>query len=228
MTESQVTSPANRPSWYRRLFAWGMSQMTQADENSIRLKDCQTYNSAAELKQTLLGDLRGRVLEIGPGAGINFPYYSPEIEWIGIEPNDHMRPYLEREAQKYGLNIQVYQQDAEGLPVADNSIDAVVSTYVLCSVDRLDETLRDIRRVLKPGGRLIFYEHVADPNESWLRRLQRGIRPLWKWAFDGCHPDRETAEAIADSGFDRVDYYRFRIWAPIVSPHVAGVAIEPE
>lgn len=114
---------------------------------------------------------------------------------------------------------------AERLEAEDNSVNAVVSTLVLCSVADLSGTLQEIRRVLKPGGRFFFLEHVAAPRGTWLRRVQSGIRPIWQAIGDGCHPDRETWVALENAGFKSVNYQSFRAPVPaIVSPQIIGVA----
>lgn len=111
------------------------------------------------------------------------------------------------------------------MDVEDNSIDAVVSTLVLCSVDSLAATLQEVLRVLKPGGRFFFLEHVAAPQGTGLRRLQHWVQPLWKTLGDGCRPDRETWVTLENAGFERVDYQHFRANVPaIVSPQIIGVA----
>ena len=115
---------------------------------------------------------------------------------------------------------------AERLDVEDATADAVVSTLVLCSVADLAAVLKEIRRVLKPGGRFVFIEHVAAPQGTWLRRAQRAFRPLSKTFADGCQPDRETWRAIEAAGFAQVDLEHFRAPAPIISPHIAGVAVK--
>lgn len=179
----------------------------------------------ADQKQALFADLHGNVLEIGPGTGPNLSYYPSNIHWIGIEPNPFMHPYLRQEAERLGLDIALRRGTAEQLDVEDNSIDAVVSTLVLCSVDNLAATLQEVLRVLKPGGRFFFLEHVAAPEGTGLRRVQHWVRPLWKTIGDGCHPDRETWLALENAGFERVDYQHFRADVPaIVSPQIIGVA----
>ena len=133
----------------KRLFAWGMSKANAADDSAIKLIDCPDYESLGELKQALLGNLNHKVLEIGPGAGANLAYYPNKIDWIGLEPNSFMHPYLEKEAQKHGLSqIKLLQGTAEDLPVEDKTIDTVVSTHVLCSVKDLHRSLREIKHIL--------------------------------------------------------------------------------
>jgi ubiquinone/menaquinone biosynthesis C-methylase UbiE len=213
------------PDWLKRLFAWGMAKANAADDSNIKLTHCADYANMAQLKQSLFGDLQGRVLEIGPGAGANLSYYPSDIHWIGIEPNPFMHQYLKQEAERLGLkNIELRLGCAEQLDVEENSIDAVVSTHVLCSVTDLAATLQEIARVLEPGGRFLFIEHVAAKCSTWTRRIQDGIEPVWKAMFDNCHPNRETWLALEKAGFERVDYQDFNLSIPIVSPHIAGIA----
>lgn len=213
------------PNWYKRLLAWGMAKGNAADEDSIQLKGCP-HESMAQLKQTLFADLSGTVVEIGPGAGTNLSYYPRNVRWIGIEPNPFMHPHLKQEAERLGLqNLELRQGSAEQLNLEANSVDAVVSTYVLCSVDNLAAALQEIRRVLKPGGRFLFIEHVAAECGTWTRRVQNGVEPAWKILFDGCHPNRETGLALEEAGFEKVEYQHFQIAFPVVSPHIAGSAI---
>src|SRR5439155_26769491 len=131
-------------------------------------------------KRALLGTLHGTVLEIGPGTGANLPYYPPDIQWVGVEPNPYMHPYLQKEAGRRGLRADLRTGVAERLPLPDESVDAVVSTLALCSVADLPQVLREVRRVLRPGGRFIFIEHVASPPGTRLRRLQNLVRPVWQ------------------------------------------------
>lgn len=213
----------------KRLFAWGMAKANAADENAIKLKDCDNYSTMAQLKQAFLGNLQGKVLEIGPGAGANFSYYPTNITWIGVEPNSFMHPYLHQEAERVGLeNIELNLSSAEQLMIENNSIDAVVSTHVLCSVTELDTTLQEIQRILKPGSSLIFIEHVAAECNTMTRAIQEGIKPVWKTLFDNCHPNREIGQVLEKAGFEKLTYQYFQLSIPIVSPHIAGVAIKGE
>jgi ubiquinone/menaquinone biosynthesis C-methylase UbiE len=202
-----------------------MAKATEADERTIQLQDCSDYATMADLKRSLLGNLQGNVLEIGPGAGTNLAYFSPDIHWIGVEPNLFTHPYIRQEAERHELkDIDLYGPQAEQLPVEDGTLDAVVSTYVLCSVTDIDTTLKDIQRVLKPGGKFVFMEHVAATDGTCTRTAQDGITPIWKTVFDHCHPNRETWINLEKAGFATVDYQTFRLSIPVVSPHIVGVA----
>ena len=180
----------------------------------------------APYKARLLADLHGDVLEIGPGSGPNFAYYAPDVRWVGVEPNPYMYPYLRANADAQGRAIDLRTGYTEALPVADASMDAVVSTLVLCSVRDLDASLAEIRRVLRPGGRYVFIEHVAAPAGSGLRRWQNWLQPPWSFFADGCHPNRELWHNIEAAGFDQVEMEHFAIAVPIVKPHIAGFAIK--
>jgi SAM-dependent methyltransferase len=178
----------------------------------------------SDRKQALFANLRGDVLEIGPGTGSNLAYLPLAIRWMGVEPNPYMHSYIQESANRLGLKVDVRLGNAERLPAEDSSVDAVVGTLVLCSVLNPAVALREILRVLKPGGRFLFIEHVAAPRGSGLRRLQRWIRPMFKLVADGCHLDRETSAAIEGAGFSEVKVERFAIPASLRKPHIMGIA----
>jgi ubiquinone/menaquinone biosynthesis C-methylase UbiE len=177
-------------------------------------------------KQALLGALTGTVLEIGAGTGENFPFYPKDIQWIGIEPNVYMHETLLANAREHGIQGELRAGTAETLDMPDSSVDAVVSTLVMCSVRAQDTVLREILRVLKPGGRYCFMEHVAAPQGTGLRRLQKGIKPIWRIFADGCTPDRDTADAIRRAGFASVEIEAFDAPVWVASPHIAGYAVK--
>ncbi len=199
----------------QRLFAWALAHFSGIYEEKL-----------AGAKRDLLSDISGTIIEIGPGTGTNLSYFSRNIRWIGIEPNPFMDQYLLKRAEALGLQLEIRRGSAEDLPVPDSSADAVVSTLVLCSVTDLAKALSEILRVLKPGGRLVFVEHVAAPRGTWLRRFQSWVKPAWKKLGDGCHPDRETWVALERAGFAKLDYSHFRVSIPLVSPQIAGIAVK--
>src|SRR5215470_3387344 len=202
--------------WRARVFAFLLLKVNAKYERLM-----------AARKRTLLGDLRGTVLEIGPGAGVNLRHYDPSVRWIGIEPNPYMRAYLEKEAERCGLKVDLRTGNAEQLDVANQSVDAIVCTLVLCSVRDAGRVLREIRRVLKPGACFVFIEHVAAPRGTLPRRLQDWFRPLFVHFAVGCHPNRETWAIIESAGFSKMklDHFRAPTLLPILSPHIAGVAV---
>lgn len=198
----------------QRIFAWALARYNGRYE-----RFASTY------KQHLLANLTGTVLEIGPGTGANLGFLNPEkVRWIGVEPNPFMESYLREEANKRGMPIEFHIGTAEKLPIPDESVDAVISTLVLCSVSSQQQSLREVLRVLKPGGKLVFIEHVAAPQGSWLRRFQNLVTPVWKRLGDGCHPNRETWIELERAGFANVTFERITAPIVLVSPQIAGVA----
>ncbi|BAC90612.1 class I SAM-dependent methyltransferase [Gloeobacter violaceus] len=201
--------------WYQRIHAlWRARGKTKCDA------------LIAQRKRIYFESLQGNVLEIGPGTGPNLSYYPSDIQWIGIEPNQYMHPYLKQAAAQHKIQAQIHCATAEQLPNADASVDAVVSTMALCTVTRLADTFNEILRVLKPGGRFIFIEHVAAPNGTALRRIQNMAQPLWHVVYAGCYPNRELWTAIERAGFADVHLEHFRLPILVESPHIAGVAIK--
>lgn len=211
------TKQPGRPAagWGEHLFAWAWSHATTPLEKAY-----------GRIKNELFAGLDGEVVEIGPGAGINFRHYPANVHVRCIEPNPFMHPYLQEAAGSAGVSMSLDGGHAEEMDVPDSSVDAVVSTLVLCSVNRPEVVLGEIRRVLKPGGRFMFIEHVAAPRGSWTRRAQDWIQPVWKKVGDGCNPNRETGPLLQAAGFSKVEIQERRIKTPlvIVAPHIIGVA----
>ncbi|MFO7975005.1 MAG: class I SAM-dependent methyltransferase [Candidatus Hydrogenedentota bacterium] len=180
---------------------------------------------APQRKHRVFQKLSGRVLEIGPGAGANMPLYPRNTSLIGIEPNLFLFRYLRREAHLAHRHMHLLNGRAEALCLADNSIDAVVCTHVLCSVDDIAASLSEIMRVLKPGGLFIFLEHIAAPRKTTLRFIQQLLRPAWHTFGDGCRLDRELWRTLEFAGFAELAYEHFRVHrALVVSPHIVGWA----
>jgi ubiquinone/menaquinone biosynthesis C-methylase UbiE len=198
----------------QRIFAWALARFNTRYERF-----------ASKYKQQLFRDLTGTILEIGPGTGANLRYLNPaKVSWIGVEPNPFMQDYLHEEANRLGMPIEIRMPTGEALPVADASVDTVISTLVLCCVASQQSTLQEVLRVLKPGGRLLFIEHVAAPGGTWLSRTQNLLAPLWKRLGDGCHPNRETSVELERAGFENVDCERITAPTFIVSPQIVGTA----
>src|SRR5262245_9026147 len=200
----------------QRIFAWALARFNTRYERF-----------ASKSKEQLLADLTGTVLEIGPGTGVNLRYLtSNRVRWIGVEPNPFMQPYLREEANRLGMPIDLQIGTADTLPVADNSVDAVISTLVMCCVNSQQRSLQEVLRVLRPGGKLVFIEHVAAPRGSWLRHIQNLLTPVWKRLGDGCRPNRETWVELERAGFESVIYERINAPTILVSPQIVGVAIK--
>lgn len=200
--------------WSQRVAAWLLGRSNPAYDTMVHYR-----------KRALFGDLEGTVVELGPGAGANLPYLSRATRWIGVEPNPYLHGPLRATAAQLGRPIEIVDATAERLPFADRSVDAVMSSLVLCSVDDVEATLREVRRVLRPGGRFAFLEHVAAPRGTRQRVVQRLARPLWRALGDGCHPDRELSRPLAATGFASLTLDRFDLPLAVIGPHLMGVAI---
>jgi ubiquinone/menaquinone biosynthesis C-methylase UbiE len=154
----------------------------------------------ARLREQLVVAARGRVLEIGIGSGLNIPFYPRTIEvLIGVEPSPEMLAKARKQAAWVHFPVRLMEGEAENLPLEDRSIDSVVTTWTLCSVRDPMAALRQIRRVLRPGGRLIFIEHGLAP-QAGVRRWQERITPLWRRIAGGCHLNRPIDDLIGQSG----------------------------
>ncbi|MCU0317391.1 MAG: methyltransferase domain-containing protein [Fimbriimonadaceae bacterium] len=199
----------------KRFFAWGIDQVMRIYEPQI-----------AERKKRLFGGLSGEVLEIGPGTGPNLKYMSNDVKWVGVEPNPFMRRYLEAEASRLGINAHLIEGSALDIPLPDESVDTVLGTLVLCSVPDPSQTLKEVMRVLRPGGQYHFIEHVAAEKMTPTAYVQRFMKPMWCYCADGCHVDRKSWSTIEAAGFSEVEYERFHLKFPIISPHIMGVAVK--
>lgn len=207
---------APRRGLYKRFFAWLLARLQNNYGDEIERR-----------KRHLLADLSGSVLEIGAGAGANLPLYPAAVELLLVEPNAHMHPYLREAADRHQRAFELRAGTAEHMDAADESVDCVVATLVLCSVGDPAATLREVLRVLKPGGRFVFLEHVAAPRGTRLRRWQHRLRGFWQVIGDGCTIDRDTGATIEAAGFAHCDIEHFAADnLAIVRPHIAGVAIK--
>jgi SAM-dependent methyltransferase len=178
---------------------------------------------AAAHRQRLVEAASGDVVEIGVGYGATFPYYPSAVTSVlALEPDPTLRALALAEAIKAPVPITVLDGVAESLPAADESVDVVVSSLVLCSVTDQSAVLAEVQRVLRPGGLLLFYEHVRSAHRV-LAAAEDLITPLWSRMAGGCHPNRDTAAGIAEAGLtlQRVD--RFGFSALPGNPRVAHI-----
>jgi ubiquinone/menaquinone biosynthesis C-methylase UbiE len=179
-------------------------------------------------KQLYIGALTGTVVEIGAGNGVNFRYYPAGTRVIVYEPNPYMHKRLHAAGRAQGLDYELRAISAEQLELPDNSVDAVVCTLVLCTIPNPDRVVAEIRRVLKPGAKFFFIEHVAADRGTTLRKVQDVLVRPWRWVFEGCHTNRETADLLSAAGFSHVEIERFKSekMPPVIVPQIAGVAIK--
>jgi ubiquinone/menaquinone biosynthesis C-methylase UbiE len=174
----------------------------------------------------LLKDLSGAVLEIGAGTGATLALYPKTVNRIVMcEPDPHMRRKLEAK-RGTAANVEISDSSIQDLFFKENSFDAVVCSLVLCSVPDQPAALAQIRRVLKPGGRLVFLEHVAAEGKPNRLKWQRRIEPVWKHLMGNCHLTRRTEAAIEAAGFriERIQRESMRKALPVCRPSIRGVA----
>ncbi|MFF5899798.1 class I SAM-dependent methyltransferase [Streptomyces argenteolus] len=180
-------------------------------------------------REELLSGLSGRVIEIGAGNGLNFAHYPGAVsEVVAIEPERNLRRLAAGAALRAEVPVDVVPGTAEALPVKSEAFDAAVASLVLCTVRDLPRALAEIKRVLRPGGELRFFEHTLATGRG-LATAQRAVdRTVWPLLFGGCHTARDTVGALEDAGFELGSYRRFRIPEHGVqlptSPCVLGVA----
>lgn len=185
----------------------------------------------AEHRAETLHGLRGRVVEVGAGNGLNFAYYPSEVtEVVAVEPEPYLRRQAVEAAARAPVPVRVVAGDADHLPLEDESCDAGVASLVLCSVPDQTRALRELFRVIRPGGELRYYEHVRAEAPAHAR-LQDRVDRIWPLLGGGCHPNRDTPDAIRHAGFEVLDERRFPfppcILAKPVAPHVIGRARRP-
>jgi len=207
----------NRPV-FARLWLWVSPGMDRA--------------GLARLRAEVLAGLAGSVIEVGAGNGLNFGHYPPQVtRVVAVEPNPHLLRAAREAAARAPVPVEVVDAVADRLPAAGASFDAAVTSLVLCSVPDPQAALRELYRVIRPGGELCFLEHVRASTPG-LRRVQRGLdATIWPALAGGCHVGRDTAAEIEKAGFtiDRLDRLRFPATCAVTpsSPHILGRAIRP-
>lgn len=204
------------------MFSWLMAKyydymLRDAEEKCLR-----------NWRKTLLQDLSGDVLELGCGTGANLAFYPQTIKHLVLaEPNSYMQQQLDLKLKNYShLSASVLEGVAESIPAPDNSFDAVVSTLLLCTVNNPTLALSEIHRVLRPGGKLLFIEHVAANNNPERLKWQKRIEPFWKILQCGCHLTRDTETNILQAGFTlkNINRQSMRGVPAIVRPSIWGIA----
>ena len=152
-------------------------------------------------RRALVPQARGKVLEIGMGTGRNLPFYdrSRITQLVGVDPALQMHSLAQRRSAQAGLDVELVGLTAERLPLPDESFDTVVCTYTLCSIAHPVAALREVWRVLKPGGQFLFCEHGRAPDAS-VARWQTRIQPLWTPMMGGCHLDRDVPALLREAG----------------------------
>lgn len=179
---------------------------------SERVLPCLIHSSMrqetfAAYRQRLLCDAEGRVLEIGVGSGLNFQFYArTTTQVIGVDPSPKLLSMAREACKAVTFPVALLEGSANALPLENNSVDTVVTTWTLCSVPDARRALEEVRRVLKRSGRLLFVEHGQSP-DARIRRWQDRLTPAWKRIAGGCHLNRPVSQLVEDAGFriERVD-----------------------
>ena len=180
----------------------------------------------AKQRSKIVPQAHGRVLEVGMGPGLNLPFYdrsSVEFVW-GLEPSKGMRRKAAAALEATDLEVRWLDLPGEEIPLDDHSVDTVVLTYTLCTIPDWERALGQMRRVLKPGGHLLFSEHGEAPDEA-VRRWQHRIDPVWTRLAGGCHIIRPIPQLIESAGFEFVDVESAYLPGPKISSyHSWGMA----
>jgi ubiquinone/menaquinone biosynthesis C-methylase UbiE len=157
------------------------------------------------LRQRVTSHAHGRVLEIGIGSGLNLPFYGPQLqELVGVEPSERLLEMARGAAIASKVPLTLLRGSAESIPIEDGTIDTVVTTWTLCSIPDAGRALAELRRVLKPGGQLLFAEHGLAPEER-VRKWQHRLTPAWKKIGGGCHLNRPIRSLVESAGFEIVE-----------------------
>jgi ubiquinone/menaquinone biosynthesis C-methylase UbiE len=198
----------------RRLFAAFYDRVSKGSEEA----------GLREERRQLLAAAEGATLEIGAGTGLNLEHYPEAVTRLVLtEPDEHMRRRLARRVSEVRPSTEIVAAGVEGLPFPDGTFDTVVVTFVLCSVPQQEAALAEVARVLKPGGRLLFLEHVRSDDEK-LAKWQDRITPLYN--IVGCNPNRDTLAAIEASALavETVEHGEVPKAPKVERPMIAGTA----
>lgn len=201
--------------FYKKIFAWMIAK------NSLK------YNRLTQdRKKNLFKDISGAVVEIGAGTGANLPFLPTTVNYSALEPSKEMIPYLEKALKKHSFsNFKIINDSAENILIPNESVDFVISTLTLCSVENPEKVIGEIYRILKPGGRFLFIEHIAAPKKTILRALQHYLVWIWRMCGEGCSLDRETDLIIEKADFKDIQMEKFKLPVTFfVSPHMIGTA----
>ncbi len=173
-----------------------------------------------EHRPRCVGLARGRVLELGSGSGYNLPHYGPQVsEVLAVEPSRVSRRLAAKQISKAAMPVRFVELDGASLALEDRSVDTVLSTWTLCTIPDLSRALAEVRRVLRPGGRLCFLEHGRSPDAK-IARWQDRLTPLHRRLTGGCHLNRPIADLVRTAGFELESLEEFEVDGPRLSAHM--------
>lgn len=187
-----------------------------------------THHLYGTRKKKLFSSINGSVVEIGAGTGANLRYLKKGISLTAIEPNVYMHKRLRSNADKYELKVKISDDRAEKMDIQSDSVDVVFSTLTLCTIRNETKALKEIKRILKPGGRFVFIEHVGARKGSLLRAIQVLVHKPWHWFFEGCHTHKNISKSIHNTGFSSVHIECFNLYSPFIpiTPQISGFALK--
>lgn len=170
------------------------------------IKLCCGIEPVQRQREKVVPSASGRVLEVGMGMGLNMPYYNRDKTDIiyGLEPNEKSRRMAACAIEQSGINVEMIGLDGQEIPLDNNAVDTIVLTYTLCTIPDAHKAVLEMRRVLKPGGKLLFSEHGKAPDAA-VRKWQDRLNPMWKVIGGGCNLNRDIPELIRAGGFDIED-----------------------
>jgi len=206
-------------SLYGRLFAAGYDRLMAGTEEA----------GLAEMRSALLSRAHGEVIEVGAGTGVNLEHYGTGPQRLVLtEPEEPMVRRLRAHVEAKGAVAEVVQAPAEALPFPDDSFDTAVATLALCTVDDPHRAIGELRRVLRPGGELLFLEHVRSDDPKLAKWQDRWI-PVWRRFAHGCHCNRPTADSIRQAGFEIEELIPGSLpkSPPLARPLIRGWAASP-
>jgi SAM-dependent methyltransferase len=182
----------------------------------------------ARQRQLVVPQAEGRVLEIGIGTGLNLAFYDRhKIEsLIGIDPAEQMHPLAQRRSRRAGIPVELVPISAERLPLESASVDCIVCTYTLCSIRDPLTALQEMRRVLRPGGKLLYAEHGLAPDAA-VARHQTRIEPYWSRIAGGCHLTRNVPALLQQAGFQVKGRAGYVAWPRSLAYNFWGEAVAP-
>lgn len=223
MSTATATATEFKPGPLQRV--WG--HCFAAIYNPVFWRTERAGNAARRAK--LLASASGTVLELGAGTGLNLEHYPDDVELVLTEPEEPMAKRLERKLRGTDRPGEVLRTGAEQIPLANDSVDTVVSTLVLCTVADPDRALAEARRVLRPGGQLLFLEHVAAEPGTSLDKWQQRMHGPWLHFACGCHTNRNTEASIRKAGFEVEELVaeELEFDVPLVRPLIWGTARNP-
>lgn len=181
---------------------------------------------AAAQRRKVIPQAAGRVLEIGMGTGLNLKFYDRQkvTALVGVDPAEQMHRLARRRSERAGLPVELHSLAAERLPLEASSFDCVVCTYTLCSISDPLAALAEMRRVLRPDGKLLFVEHGLAPDAP-VARWQHRVEPYWSRIAGGCHLTRDVPLLLKDAGFRAQLDRAYVSWPRVLSYGFWGVAI---